>query len=277
VAELLLHPQSARLLQAFVLGKSHALLLSGPVGLGKKTVALDIAKQLGRNVHFYDTQTQSIGIDDVRSILQHGKFKRPSGEAVVFVIASADVLGGESQNALLKILEEPPAATYFILTSSAPKLLLPTILSRLQQIALLPPDHSQLESYLLEHYPSSKETVDHALRISGGLPGLAVTIMQNKEHPFLDSIAQAKQFLASSQFERLVAVEKLAKDRAAALLFCQALVHVCRAATMHAGSSGNSVGVKRWTTYAATALQVAESMSQNGNIKVTLDYASLHL
>lgn len=80
--------------------------------------------------------TQSIGIETVKQI-QKKLFLKPLKSAQkLIVIEDAQLLTPEAQNALLKVLEEPPANTYIILGTETKEALLPTILSRCQLIEL---------------------------------------------------------------------------------------------------------------------------------------------
>ncbi len=80
-------------------------------------------------------EVQEISIDQVRTlVLAHAAFPPREGRAKVFLMRRADELGLPAANALLKTLEEPGARTHFILMTSAPDVLLPTIRSRTQRV-----------------------------------------------------------------------------------------------------------------------------------------------
>lgn len=81
-------------------------------------------------------KSRKISIDQVRE-LQHRMFQTPfAGEWKACVILDADRLGAEAANAFLKILEEPPGRSLFLLLTGSPQFLLPTISSRCQRILL---------------------------------------------------------------------------------------------------------------------------------------------
>ncbi|MBA3724580.1 MAG: hypothetical protein H0W89_06900 [Candidatus Levybacteria bacterium] len=82
------------------------------------------------------TSTQSIGIEEVKNMQKKIFFKPIKSETKAVIIEDAQLLTTEAQNALLKVLEEPPAHTIIILGSDSKEVLLPTILSRCQLIAL---------------------------------------------------------------------------------------------------------------------------------------------
>ncbi len=80
--------------------------------------------------------TQSIGIEDIKQMQKKIFLKPIKSEQKAIIIDEAELLTIEAQNALLKILEEPPAHTLLILSTTTKETLLPTILSRCQIIQL---------------------------------------------------------------------------------------------------------------------------------------------
>ncbi len=148
----------------------HAYLFCGPAHCGKYTTGLALAGALNcetaapgedacgecgscgkiRDGIHPDVRTleregaaQIIPIETIRSeVLARIGLPPHEGKARVFLIEEAGALAGPSANALLKTLEEPPARTHFVLCTTAPDQLLPTIRSRCQRVsfAALPPD-----------------------------------------------------------------------------------------------------------------------------------------
>lgn len=80
--------------------------------------------------------TQSIGIEDIKQMQKKVFLKPIKSEQKAIIIDEAELLTIEAQNALLKILEEPPAHTFIILSTTTKETLLPTILSRCQIMQL---------------------------------------------------------------------------------------------------------------------------------------------
>jgi len=107
-----------------------------------------------------------IGIDRIREI-RHISTLKPMEGRRVFILADAEAMTAEAANALLKILEEPPTAMHLLLLTSRASLLLPTILSRCQEVrfALLPED--EIAASLEKRRISSAEAESLAV-ISGG-------------------------------------------------------------------------------------------------------------
>jgi DNA polymerase III gamma/tau subunit len=154
MSNIVLHPQTSKQLQAFTDKPSHALLLIGPMGSGKLSVAKIIAETTldiptvtdhPYSLHIVPDGT-SIGIEAIRRIEQFLSLKVPGKRLYrrAIIIEQAQRLSTEAQNALLKNLEEPPADTIIILTATHASGLLPTIRSRAQTIIVNQPDREAL-------------------------------------------------------------------------------------------------------------------------------------
>ncbi len=197
----------ATLAQSFAGGRMHhGWLLSGREGIGKATLAyrfaryalatpaqrdpsnrsLDIppASTAARQVlalshpgllvirRPWDAKnkrhTTSIPVDEVRRIKPFLAHTAEPGAHRVVIVDSADELNANAANALLKSLEEPPPATTFLLVTSEPGRLLPTIRSRCRMLDLAPLDEADLRRATLKAF----ETIDRDAPGPGEWPRL---------------------------------------------------------------------------------------------------------
>lgn len=90
------------------------------------------------------------------------------GQRTVVILAEVDTMRKEVANAFLKLLEEPPPQVMFILTSSQPESLLPTIISRCQNITFTPTQPDELAQALSERKDMDAGTAAYLARISAG-------------------------------------------------------------------------------------------------------------
>jgi DNA polymerase-3 subunit delta' len=182
------HTQVAGMLAAaYRTGKlPHALILAGPLGIGKATLAFHLAHHLLKHPDFgaapdtlsvpdpasslfrqiatgahpsvlhltrpANDKTKSfktvLTVDEVRKVSRFLSMTSHDGSYRVVIVDPADDMNTNAANALLKNLEEPPARTLFILIVHAPGSLLPTIRSRCQMVRLAPLANDELMSVL---------------------------------------------------------------------------------------------------------------------------------
>jgi DNA polymerase-3 subunit delta' len=134
--------------------------------------------------------------DEVRAIylgavtsLRTAAHKRPTmADGPVFIIGQAELLvpqeaSQEAANALLKLLEEPPGSARFILTSSEPGMLLPTIRSRSVPVHVPPLPESGVRGLLEEGLGVDPSTAEWAARLSHGSPGRALGFLPDGDDP----------------------------------------------------------------------------------------------
>lgn len=115
----------------------------------------------------------------IRGVRKRAHVRPIMAPAQVFIIGDAEFLvpqeaSPEAANALLKLLEEPPDGTRFVLTSSEPGRLLPTIRSRTVPLHLAPLPYTQVESFLIDHGATDADTAAWAAGMAQGSIGRAL-------------------------------------------------------------------------------------------------------
>lgn len=130
-----------------------------------------------RSVNDKGVLRSEIVVDDVRKLVSF--FSRTSSEGGwrVAVVDSADEMNRNAANALLKVLEEPPANAIIILLAHAPGRVLPTILSRCRRLVLRPLEESAVGAFLALRCPEiSADDQRLFIRLAEGAPGLALRL-----------------------------------------------------------------------------------------------------
>ncbi|HZF70498.1 DNA polymerase III subunit gamma/tau [Sulfuricurvum sp.] len=184
---------------------SHAYLFSGLRGSGKTSTARIFAKSLicengptsapcdvcshcvmaneGRHIDIIEMDAASSRkIDDIRDLIEHTKYRPASAKVKIFIIDEVHMLTKEAHNALLKTLEEPPEYVKFILATTDPLKLPPTILSRTQHFRFKRISHPNIVHHLshilhLEKIDYQPEALDILARSGSGSLRDTLTLM----------------------------------------------------------------------------------------------------
>ena len=113
-------------------------------------------------------------VEQMRLIEREANYRPYEGKARVFLIEDAHKLNEQSENALLKVLEEPPHTSHIVLLTSRPGMLLPTIHSRCQMIRFSPVSPPEIETYLLQNKFASAAEARIRARVARGSVGRAI-------------------------------------------------------------------------------------------------------
>jgi DNA polymerase-3 subunit delta' len=162
-----------------------------------------------------DPEHKNVAVKIVREI-REDMFVRPN-EAEKKIYIFPQELGVEGQNALLKILEEPPSYGVFILLSNNPETLLPTVRSRATELRLQALDTPALEKELTQRFPDAESSaISAAIDRSGGYLGQAITLLEqgNTTTPQTEGFVNAfSQKQPMELLNTLVPMEKWDRER----------------------------------------------------------------
>lgn len=262
--QLLIHPYTQRRLAALLQDPPHALLLIGPTGIGKFTVAERWAKKIAPVSQIISPdEKQTIAIDTVRNLYRQTRGRNTDRQ--VIIIDHAHTMGIEAQNAFLKLLEEPRPGVIFILTAPTPALLLPTITSRTQTIAVQPINKTSMQKWILAQASLDQKNLAQVLFIAQGRPATAAMLLQNPQF-FTHGRALmelAKKIISSSTYDRLAIIPTLIKDRTQLTAVLEAMAHIL---ALHIRANPDPR-----LMHLADGLQIClERLSQNANPRAQL-------
>jgi DNA polymerase-3 subunit delta' len=189
----------------------HAFLFSGEDQIGKKKIALEFAENIfcgcgdcricndfkkGLLIDFLliEEEEGKIKIEKTRKIQEFLKLKTYSARKKIVIVNDAHLLGIDSQNSILKTLEEPSDNSILILITNYSEKILDTIKSRVQRIDFSPCSRIEIQEYLIEKGANKEEAEEIAI-FSSGKTGKAIEFLENQEKKelFLSTIARIKK------------------------------------------------------------------------------------
>ena len=227
----------------------HALLIEGESGTGKTALSRYLCRaavcegeirpcdrcdgcRLFENGNHPDVSfiapekdKKTISVNQIRDIVLAASVIPQRSDRKVFVIDPGDSMTPAAQNALLKVLEEPPRGVIFIITAASKTVLLPTVVSRCTLLTIGIPDVDSATDCILSLVKCDRQAAALAYKESGGSIGGAINILKSKSASPVFAIAEefVRLFQNGSQYDILKALLPLEKDRAKAYEFYNAL------------------------------------------------------
>ena len=245
----------------------HALIIEGEEGIGKKTLAKDIAcalvcrgndkpcgecaqckKAIGAihpdiSEYIPAGTANSFHVDTVRNIINDAYVQPNEADYKIYILANAHCMNQNAQNALLKILEEPPKYVVFILTTNSKSALLSTVLSRSVCVSLEGVDIERAANYITSHcenvdYNTAKKTVE---TFNGNI-GKAIDSLQDSKTSELVDVCNkiCKALTTSNEYEMMTLCSVFQKDRQGVVFACDLLKSIFRDA-LFAGESSEHI------------------------------------
>ena len=202
-----------------------SLIFAGPDGVGKRMAAVALAQlfncanvdaaaadscgrcpactRIARGVHadvllIEPGDTGAIKVEQVRDAVQRSAYRPFEGRRRVVIIDDADAALGEAQNALLKTLEEPPTASTFVLVTSRPDVLLPTVRSRCQRLRFGRLAPAEVAAVLIRDHGYAESDAHAAASLSDGSIGLALEEATDEYVEARDAAARLLQGVAGA-------------------------------------------------------------------------------
>lgn len=280
----------------------HALIIEGERGLGRHALTDILAsgavcsgekkpcgicrecQQAQKHTHPDITTVSPDGavfkVDAVRKIRQEAYVLPNQAQRRVFVLDGAEKMNESAQNALLKVLEEPPAFTMFLLITESAGALLSTIRSRAVTLSLMPVDDDTARRFLQTHCPTaSAEQLDSVLPFCDGNLGAALQMLRDGT----TGSAQIDEILTACErgdeldlllaLQPLIAAKKrdaVEKTLRALLSRMQRLIADKAAGRAAAGRAGDRLTLKRLMQMAAAAEDAIARLPLNPNLGLLL-------
>lgn len=214
----------------------HSWLFTGPPGSGRSVAALCFAAALQctdpdvvgcgqchactttmagthADVRRVIPEGLSIGVDEMRGIVQIAARRPSTGRWQIVVIEDADRLTEGAGNVLLKIVEEPPVRTVFLLCAPSvdPEDISVTLRSRCRHVHLVTPDVDSIARVLIERDGLAPDAAQHAAAISGGHVGRARRLATDDEARARRGAALALATAATNPMRAYEAADELVR------------------------------------------------------------------
>lgn len=274
---------------------SHFYLICGPQGSGKHTLARLLAaaavcreerkpclgcnacRKVMANTHpdfitVDDPEKKTVTVDLIRQARADMYIQPNEADRKIYLFPRAQDMGIPGQNALLKVLEEPPAYGVFLLLTDNPEKLLPTVRSRCTELKLQGLPEELLRRELTRAYPQADgELIAGAIARSGGYLGQAKALLEEGSTVAPQTEAFVKAFSARDALllvQTLVPMEKMKRDQLIPLL--QQWVEILENALVSRCGMQAASAMARQLSISRSSVDLMEAVS---HLKKCVEYA----
>jgi len=270
---MILNQKTATNLKKYLRNPSQVLLLSGSDEASLEEAQNFITYHLlGENLNKLTTdqyvkkikpESSVISIESIRELSRFLALKATSERKInkVVLIQKAHRMTVQAQNAILKMLEDTPDDTVFILSPTKPELMLTTVVSRSQRIDVLPVSLDQA----LKHFDAQfdENEIKKVYGISEGRIGLMNALLTDPEHALKNEIKNVKKFLLTSKYDRIQFFSQNFKEKDDFVNFVETLLLVSMAAQKSSGEANDKHSMRKWIKTSITAVNAAKQLQDN--------------
>ena len=269
IEQLILHPRTRTQLEQFLTHPTHALMLTGPMGVGLGTIARTIGHQLaGANVIYVaptlhnKQKTTIINADDIAEL---GSIVRNHRDNVlVIIIDGADCAVSGVFERMLKLIEEPVPKVHYIFTAHSLQNIPATIMSRSALIkALLP-----IEVDCAVLYSELDSTVASQVKFMANRRPALIKRLTSDDNFFVSesgSMQIAKEFMQNAVSRRMEIIDAL-PDKESATSLCHDLAQL----VVSLASAGRLKNSQKVASQLLLLSETADRLTNNGNLRLQL-------
>ncbi len=275
--QLLLEDSTKNNLIKYLTRPNQNLILYGPAGSGKRSLALAIISQI-LNISIekiiHDPRVlildnlESSGIESVLAISQFLKLKSNFNQVIsrIVLIENLDNYSVEAKNALLKTLEENIDDSLIIMTVNNLNLIPPTIRSRTINIEVKKVDLDKIRDYFINNFENDE--IERIYRLSDGLVGLMNRLLNDSTKGLeLEARDLAAAYLTSDNRHKVVLTQQLMKDKVLSLIFFKILQQM---SILKLSQKINPKDQKQWINILKKSSAAIENINQNIQLRLII-------
>lgn len=208
---------------------------------------------------------KNIAVEQIRKLKIDAYIRPQMSDKKVFVIDYADTMNPQSQNAILKVLEEPPGDTVFILQVRSRSALLPTILSRCVTYTICEPDINEASEYLSEKHGIEISEAKELLKQNNNSIGRSEDALKSKNNGVYSIACQYLELAFDGGVYDLISLTApLEKDRIKAGEFYSHMSYLLLTKIKNCAVKGTSI--KRDSKYLEIVKEAQEALKSNINL-----------